>query len=157
MDKVGSGARKTLTQQEMIGVRVKKRNQKAQAIEERKDAKEQVEQAEDHFMKEYVPIQKKKGVTNNRRAEEVLNRRFPRQGGEMTNEETLEYETFKSERTPEVRKTLEETDTLLLQLCALQYIPRDHTPIHPHFPYGKVAHVNAKIRGKKKNRHTETR
>ena len=139
-----------MTQQEMIDVRVKKRNQKAQAIEERKDAKEQAEQAEKDFMKEYLPIQDTKGATNNRKAEGVLNRRFPRQGGEMTNEETLEYETFKSERTPEVRKTLEETDALLLQLCALQYIPRDGRPIHPHFPYGKVAHVNAKIRGKRR-------
>jgi hypothetical protein len=134
LDTIGLEARKSLTKQELLAVRVKTRNQKAELRSERKDRKEQAEQTEDDFMGEYLPIQKKKGVTNNRKKERVLDQRFPIAEGEMTTEETLEYEAIKLECTPPVRKGLEEMDALLLQLCALQYIPQDHTPNHPYFP-----------------------
>ncbi len=64
-------------------------------------------------MEEYVPIQKKKGATNDRKEELVLDQRFPRAEGEMTAEETLDYEAFKLECTPGVKKGLEETDDLV--------------------------------------------
>ena len=47
-------------------------------------------------MEEYQPLQKKKGATNVRKMEGVLNRRFPKEEGEMTTEEMLEYEAFTS-------------------------------------------------------------
>ena len=101
-------------------------------------------------MDKYVPFLKKKGATNERNQIKALERRFPKADGEMNEKETLEYEAFKSGCTPRQKEGLESTDTLFVQLCALQYMPKDLTPIYPTFPYGKVEHVNAKTRTKKK-------
>jgi hypothetical protein len=63
----------------------------------------------------------------------------------MAGVEMLDYNDFKSECTPEVKKGLEATDKLMMQVCAIQFIPRDRTPIFPEYPHRKVAYVNAKV------------
>jgi hypothetical protein len=95
--------RKTLSKDKLIAVRVTTRNWKAKLKAKRKERKEEAEEAENDFLEEYIPIQKKKGVTNARKQEAILNRKFPPADGQMTGAEKLDYNDFKSECTPEVK------------------------------------------------------
>jgi hypothetical protein len=156
LDTIGSDVRKTLSKDEMIAVRVNRRNRKVELKAERKERIEEAEEAENDFLTEYYPIQKKKGVTNARKQEAILNRKFPPADGQMTEAERLDYKAFKSECTSQAKDALEATDKLMMQVCTLQYMPRDRTPIFPDYPHGKVAYVNAKVRSKKKGRVVET-
>jgi hypothetical protein len=54
-----------------------------------------------------------------------------------------EYCGFEATLPVEVRGSLEKTDTLVQQLCALQYIPRSPRRMK-NLPHSTVAYINAK-------------
>jgi hypothetical protein len=57
--------------------------------------------------------------------EKFLNEKFPDVKGQLNKTEMAEYCAFKATLPHELRGSLEKTDTLVAQLCALQYIPRN--------------------------------
>ena len=65
----------------------------------------------------------------------------------MTKAEDEQYTKYKTELSNKVRISLEETDSFLQQVCALQYIPWNRSP-QTNFPNGTVAYINAKTRSK---------
>ena len=155
LETIGSEARVTLSRDELAAVRAKSRNTKADLKAGRKERKEEEEKAEGAFLDEYHTLRRRKGQTVDRKQEEVLGRRFPKAEGQMTAEETVDYESWKTEWKPGVKASLEATDAFLKQVCTLQYIPRDPKPDGLYYPNGKVAYFNAKTKKKVRNKMVE--
>jgi hypothetical protein len=103
-----------------------------------------------------LPVSQKKRQTNIQKQEAVLNKMLPASDSQMNTEEQAIYLEYKKALTKENRRQLKNTHDFLLQVCAIQCVPKDPTPHMPEYPVAEtVANMNEKIRRRNKGKTKE--
>ena len=139
LDKVGAEVRNAMTKADLSA---KKNESLQERREERYEASERFKKRTD-WNTAYSNSLSKKGQTVDRHQKKLLNEKFPAADSKMTPAELAEYAAFKETLPDEEKVSLEQTDTLVTQICALQYIPRNPKTSF-RYPHGMVAYMNAK-------------
>jgi hypothetical protein len=150
LEKIGSGARVTLTSEDIKERKYAIRCEKADAKVNRQETRTKFDDA----LKTYQSVAKRNGSTNLRKKEAALRAMFPETENKMNSREEKDYIEYKSSLTVEHRESLESTDNFLQQVFALQYMPSTNR-ITDNTPNGTVAYFNAKVKKMVKNKMAE--
>ena len=139
LDKFGAEARKAMTK-EAIAAR------KKELLEEKAELRHQASmkfKKRNGWSLAYSKSLSNKGATVLCQQRKLLLEKFPDASSTLTPAEKKEYAAFTKSLLKEVAASMVITDTIITQLCALQYIPRNPRTSHLH-PHGTVAYMNGK-------------
>ena len=141
LDKIGLEGREGKT---LENLKKRKADSRQEEQEERLTQEAMID-ARKEMRHAYLATVGKSGSTVLRNQYKLLGQLFPEEDGIMDEDKAAQYTDYKESLPLLKKQRIDATDTLMTQLCSLQYIPKDPTPC-TNYPYGQVAYVNGKVK-----------